>query len=205
METQATVIHPRRGSMRAVGDALGTLAVSAADVVGEVIRTAAPAARDVRKRTIHRHPCQHDECNCHCTCCVCDADLVVYTRLGERRVVPIEIENTRSRDREVKLSVSDFTTRGGRPAPVKVALAGDTDFTIGPCSRQDATLLVDVAGEDQADKREKDRHKLPDVDDCVVAVGDLRVDGCDIRPARIAVAIVPRDCSPYEIECGCCC
>jgi hypothetical protein len=46
---------------------------------------------------------------------------------------------------------------------------------------------------------------LPDVNDCLVAVGDLRVDGCDIRPVRIAVAILPRDCSAYQIECGCCC
>ena len=204
MGTQATFSHPHRAGMRGVGDALGALAVSAADVVEEVLRTAAPVARGVRRRAFDRCAC-HEECNCHCTCCVCDVDLVVYTRLGERRVVPIEIENTRSRDREVRLAVSDFTTRGGKAAPVKLTLAGDTDFTIGPCSRKDAMLLVDVAGEPPAGKGKEDPRRLPDVDDCVVAVGDLRVDGCDIRPVRIAVAIVPRDCSPYEIECGCCC
>jgi hypothetical protein len=186
--------------MRAVGDAFGTLAVSAADVVGEVFRAATPLARS---RTLHhRHPCGCDERNCHCTCCVGDADLVVYTRLGERRVVPIRIENERSREREVKLGVSDFTTRGGNPAPVAVSLVGASAFTLGPCAHQDATLVVDIAGA-QGDKREKE---LTDVDDCVVAVGDLRLDGCDIRPVRIAVAIVPRDCDPYDVECGCeCC
>jgi hypothetical protein len=204
MGTQATVSHPRRGGVRAVGGALGALAVSAADVVEEVVRTAAPVARDVRKRRVHRHPCECDDCNCHCTCCVCDVDLVVYTRLGERRVVPIEIENTRSRDREVKLDISTFTTRGGKPAPVTVGFAGEIDFTIPPCSRKRATLVVDVGGAELAGKGGKDR-VLPDVDDCLVAVGDLRVDGCDIRPVRIAVAILPRDCSAYEIECGCCC
>jgi hypothetical protein len=65
-------------------------------------------------------------------------------------------------------------------------------------------LVVDVGGAELAGKSAKDR-TLPDVDDCLVAVGDLRVEGCDIRSVRIAVAILPRDCSPYEIECGCCC
>lgn len=205
METQATVTRPRKGNMRAVGDAFGTLAVSAADVVGEVFRATAPLARELGTRTTHhRHGCGHDKRDCHCTCCVCDADLVVYTRLGERRVVPIRIENERSRDRDVKLGVSDFTTRGGKAAPVKVAVVGPSDFTIGPCAHHDATLVVDIAVE-QGDKREKERAKLTDVDDCVVAVGDLRVDGCDVRPVRIAVAVVPRDCDPFYLECGCGC
>lgn len=205
MSTQATVSRPRKGNMTAVGDAFGTLAVSAADVVGEVFRAATPLARNLRTRTgQHRHRCGCEERDCHCTCCVCDADLVVYTRLGERRVVPIRIENERSRDREVKLTVTEFTTRGGKAAPVDVGLAGPGAFTIGPCAHHDATLVVDIAGV-QGDKREKGRTELTDVDDCVVAVGDLRVDGCDIRPVRIAVAIVPRDCDPYDVECGCGC
>ena len=158
MGTQATVSHPRRGGARAVGGALGALAVSAADVVEEVIRTAAPVARDVRRRSVHRHPCECDDCNCHCTCCVCDVDLVVYTRLGERRVVPIEIENTRSRDREVKLDISPFTTRGGKPAPVTVGFAGEIDFTIAPCSRKAATLVVDVGGAELAGKGREGPH-----------------------------------------------
>jgi 4,5-dihydroxyphthalate decarboxylase len=86
----------------------------------------------------------------------------------------------------------------------ELLLAGEIDFTIAPCSRKGATLVVDVGGAELAGKGAKDR-TLPDVDDCLVAVGDLRVEGCDIRPVRIAVAILPRDCSPYEIECGCCC
>jgi hypothetical protein len=211
MEAQATVIHRRRSSIRSVGSALGALATSAADVVEEVMRAAASVAPETRRRRKPcgcGEPCGHEHCNCHCTCCVCDADLVVYTRVGEQRVVPVRIENERSRERQVKLSVSDFTTRGGSASPVKVSLLGGTDLTIAPCATEDTTLLVaSGAGPDDVEKPPKrgERTRLPDVDDCVVAVGDLRVDGCDIRPVRIAVAVVPRDCSPYEIGCGCAC
>ena len=85
-----------------------------------------------------------------------------------------------------------------------MSLAGPSDFTIGPCAQHDATLFVDISGE-QDQKDQTGRTGAPDVDDCLVAVGDLRVDGCDIRPIRIAVAVVPRDCDPYEVECGCGC
>jgi hypothetical protein len=52
-----------------------------------------------------------------------------------------------------------------------------------------------------------DGRRIPDVDDCLVAVADLRIQGCETRPLRIAVAILPRDCSRYEVHCGdrCCC
>jgi hypothetical protein len=208
METQATVINPPRGGMRGVGNALGALASSAADVVEELIQTAAPVARKARRRAKCGEPCGHDDCNCHCTCCIGDVDLAVYTRAGERRVVPVRIENTRRREREVKLTVSDFTTRGGRAVPVNVSIAGAADFTLAPCAEQEATLLVDVSragdGDDKSEE-EKARGKLRDVDECLVALGDLRLEGCDVRPVRIAVAVVPRDCSPYEIDCGCAC
>jgi hypothetical protein len=195
--------------MRGVGRALGALASSAADVVEELIQTAAPVARKARRPAPCGEPCGRDDCNCHCTCCIGDVDLAVYTRAGERRIVPVRIENTRRRERDVKLSVSDFTTRGGRAAPVNVSIAGAAELTLAPCAEQEATLLVDVsrAGNDDGDpaKEEKARGRLRDVDECVVALGDLRLDGCDVRPVRIAVAVVPRDCSPYEIECGCAC
>jgi hypothetical protein len=195
--------------MRGVGRALGALASSAADVVEEVIQTAAPVARKARRRRECGEPCDGADCNCHCRCCIGDVDLAVYTRAGERRVVPVRIENTRRREREVKLNVSDFTTRGGRAVPVNVSIAGPADLTLAPCAEQEATLLVDVSragnGDAEAPDKEKERGKLRDVDECLVALGDLRLEGCDVRPVRIAVAVVPRDCSPYEIECGCAC
>lgn len=205
METQATVMTAPRGGRRGVGKALGALASSAADVVEELIQTAAPVTRKARRRGECGEPCGRDDCNCHCTCCIGDVDLAVYTRAGERRIVPVRIENTRRRERDVKLSVSDFTTRGGRAVPVNVSIAGAAAFTLGPCAEQEATLLVDVSRAGDGDDDDKTRGKLRDVDECVVALGDLRVEGCDVRPVRIAVAVVPRDCSPYEIDCGCAC
>ena len=52
-------------------------------------------------------------------------------------------------------------------------------------------------------KLELDR--LPDVDECTVLYADLRVEGCGIRPIRIALALLPRDCYAYEAECDCGC
>src|SRR5690349_2949167 len=42
--------------------------------------------------------CWEGEDPCHCTCCISDADLIIYARLGERRVVPVTIENPRARE-----------------------------------------------------------------------------------------------------------
>jgi hypothetical protein len=44
-----------------------------------------------------------------------------------------------------------------------------------------------------------------DVDNCIVYYADLRVEGCEIRPVRIAVALLPRDCGDYRITCSCQC
>jgi hypothetical protein len=46
---------------------------------------------------------------------------------------------------------------------------------------------------------------LIDVDECVVAYGDLRFGGCDNRPLRIAVSTLPRDCHAYHVRCSCGC
>ena len=39
-------------------------------------------------------PCERCD-PCHCSCCVTDADLIIYSRLGERRVVEVECLATR--------------------------------------------------------------------------------------------------------------
>jgi hypothetical protein len=46
---------------------------------------------------------------------------------------------------------------------------------------------------------------LPDVDRCLVSYADLRIKGCDLRSVRIAVAILPRDCDAYVVDCACAC
>ena len=44
------------------------------------------------------------------------------------------------------------------------------------------------------------------MDDCLVAVADLRVEGCDIRcPIGIGVVLLPRDCDAFDLGCGCGC
>lgn len=174
----------------------------------------------------HRHePCRH--CGpepCECLCCLGDVDLAVYARFGERRVVPISIENERRREKEITLELSDWTTRGGGPGPVRTDLLEPAKFTLAPCGEQDVVLVVevrptdqgqgdvlqrDVAAKDAAAKKgqegQEGRTKIPDVDTCEVVTADLRVVGCDHRPIRIAVAILPRDCDPYRVPCGCTC
>lgn len=167
----------------------------------------------------HQHGSQHcpcgrcSKCNrcgwkdrCHCNCCVVDADLVVHTRLGERRVVPMSIDNDRRREREITLELSEFTTRGGSPAKVRGRIVGPTEFTVPACGERDVLVVIDVDHDEGPDSDEQDEERVIDVDECVVAYADLRIGGCDNRPVRIAVSILPRDCGAYPIDCarGCC-
>lgn len=200
---------------------------------------------------------------CHCSCCIGDVDLVVYTRVGETRIVPITLENKRARERPVFVQLGEFTTKGGRPSPVVGHILTPTEVVLPPCSDTEVIIavrvgspgsatptpkpqptpgsadladltkaeLVDIAREqgitgtssmtkeqliaalkererDVPDREPDDRERtLIDVDDCHVAVADLCVQGCDHRPIRVAVAVLPRDCGPYEVacDCSCCC
>jgi hypothetical protein len=60
---------------------------------------------------------------------------VVYARLGERRVVPVIIENNRHRERQINLSLSEWTTHGGKKTAVKAALS-ESEFTLEACSEK---------------------------------------------------------------------
>jgi hypothetical protein len=140
----------------------------------------------------HRDPC-------HCNCCIVNADLIVYARLGEVRVIPLYLENSWRRERKITTELSPWTSRGGNPAPVRGKLLPPApEFILPPCGHHKLTLVVEIGSIDE-------ENRLPDVDDCTVAYADLCVRGCDIRPIRIAIAILPRDCEAYEIECGCQC
>lgn len=172
-----------------------------------------------RREHHHQHGCRRcgrDECECYC--CIGDVDLAVYSRAGEVRVIQIVLENDRHRDKEVTLELSDWTTRGGKAAPVETVLLEPKAFTIPACGEQQVTLVVKLGSgeqtgagkqkeESQAGKTDKatTAQRLPDVDDCLAATADLRLVGCDNRPLRIAVAILPRDCDPYRVSCGCTC
>jgi hypothetical protein len=144
--------------------------------------------------------CGNDDC--HCQCCVGDdLDLVVYSRVGERRVIPITLTNERRRERVVTLELSGFTSKGGRAVPVTGSIVGDATFTLAPC--EERTVVVEV---DSSAPTGDTANEPTDVDDCVVAVADLRVEGCDIRcPIGIGVVLLPRDCDTFDLSCGCGC
>ncbi len=141
---------------------------------------------------------------CHCRCCIGDADLVIYARVGERRVVPVVITNSRRREREINLELSQWTTRSGKPTQVTAVIQPPTKFTLKACEEQQVVILVNAAG-GRAGTEPPPADRLPDVDECEVLYADLRVEGCDIRPIRIALALLPRDCAAYEVECWCGC
>jgi hypothetical protein len=151
---------------------------------------------------------------CACSCCIGDVDLAIYSRLGEQRVIPIVIENERRREKQVSLELSAWTTKGGKPAPVDTVMLEPKTFTIPACGEQKVTLVVktreegltaDNPNNTPGGRSPGERGKVPDVDDCLVATADLRVVGCDHRPIRIAVALLPRDCDPFTVPCGCSC
>jgi hypothetical protein len=166
----------------------------------------------------HERGCRHcgrDACECYC--CIGDVDVVVYTRVGELRIVPIRVENERRREREIKVELSAFTTRGGKEGLVQAAVRPQ-ELTLAPCGEQELVLAFHV-GElkgDQGKGGEKtdlhvraveavEQRHLADVDSCEVVTADLRLVGCDHRSVRIAAAVLPRDCDPFRVSCGCTC
>jgi hypothetical protein len=151
-----------------------------------------------------RGRCRQDDC--HCRCCIGeDLDLVVYSRVGERRIVPISISNERRRERQVTLELSGFKSRGGREVPVTGSIVGESTFALAPCEERAVTIMVE-ASEPGTPATDVNTTTPTDVDDCLVAIADLRVDGCDIRcPIGIGVVLLPRDCDTFDLRCGCGC
>jgi hypothetical protein len=159
-------------------------------------------------------PCQPDDCACRC--CVTDADLVVEARVGERRIIPIVIENAWRRERDVELELSTWTAIAG--AEVTGQIEAPTSFKLAPCGRENVVLIVEIAAAAASPTPGKaagrgaaatqpppTERQAPDVSRCEVAYADLRIIGCDMRSIRIAVAVLPRTCSAYVANCGCAC
>ena len=166
--------------------------------------------------------------SCHCECCVCDADVLVHARCGELRRIPVTFENDTRRERPVKLELEKFVTAGGRDVNWVAALS-ETEFTLKPCDEH--TVIVSVAvvcgkGDDNTPDEPKASTKpgspagssalraaataaanrAGNVDRCEVGYATLRAEGCLVRPAVIAVAVLPNDCDAYRrpCSCGCC-
>ncbi len=108
----------------------------------------------------HEEPCPRCAPDpCQCECCIGDVDFAIYARVGERRVIPIVVENERRREKEIKLELSDWTTRGGKPAPVRTLL-------LHPRARSSWRLVV---GHDHACRGDRRRQRR----------------GCDVQAAQL--------------------
>jgi hypothetical protein len=166
----------------------------------------------------HRERCRDCDSNsCECYCCINNADLAIYSYFGEQRVIPILIQNDRHREAQISLELSTWNNQGGQPAPVETVLLEPQTFTLPACGEQKVILAVRIfdvkTGENEgrddltavANADREAQRQLRDVDDCLVATADLRLVGCDHRPLRFAVAILPRSCDPYQVSCGCTC
>lgn len=205
MNREETVPLP---SLDRIGSAWGDLAADLTDAYESFLGAVTPAV--TRPRRGHGHtaccpdPCEQDPC--HCACCVYDADLVVHARLGEQRVVPVRISNARTRTRQISLELSEFTTSGGRDVPIQGSITTRTKFELAACEREEAILLVRTGATVAASlEQAREAGRIEDVDDCLVGYADLRIQGCDVRPVRVAVALLPRDCDAYEVHCTCGC
>lgn len=141
-----------------------------------------------------------EQSDCSCQCCVADSDLLVQARAGERRIIPITIENQWRREREVTLELSGWTEVAGVTVTGRMVTTGSV--TIPPCGEERTSIIVEIIGANSTNDERKD---IGDVKDCQVSYADLRVTGCDVRPIRIAVAILPRDCDDYVVDCRCGC
>ena len=68
----------------------------------------------------------------------------LHVRGGETRVVPINIENHRKRERNISLDLGEFRTKGGSDSSVAGRLVTPSEFVLGPCAEHEAILVVQV-------------------------------------------------------------
>ncbi|MGO4600842.1 hypothetical protein [Terrabacter sp. 2YAF2] len=172
----------------------------------------------------HRHDhgcgCGESSCGCHgaCDCCEPDADVVVHTRVGERRILPLNLHNPWRRERDVNLEVGPWHVCCGDGVTV-VAVLEEEQLTLQPCEDRVVRLVVGVTptadngtgdtggtGDVPGTQEGPGRVQLPhDVAACSSAYADVRFEGA-ARPLRVAVVVSPAGCDPVEVgsDCGCC-
>lgn len=168
-------------------------------------------------------------CEDPCACCVPEADVVIRTRAGERRVVPFRVRNPWRREREVTLEVGPWQVCSGEGVQVRAELE-QHKIVLGPCEDAIVRLVVattspkadpavpvegqdakgqDLMGQESEPVKTADgetRGRLSDIASCVSAYADVRFEGC-ARPVRVAVVVLPAECDPVDVgcDCGCCC
>jgi hypothetical protein len=178
----------------------------------------------------HRH-CDH-HCGCHgaCDCCEPDADVVVHTRVGERRILPLNLHNPWRRERDVTLEVGPWHVCCGDGVTV-VAVLEEEQLTLQPCEDRVVRLVVGVTVTSGNDSGGNDGggtdtggptptgsatddpgvhlgagqgRPARDVAACTSLYADVRFEGAG-RPLRVAVVVRPAGCDPVEVGSDCCC
>jgi hypothetical protein len=157
-------------------------------------RSSRKSDRCPKCRADHRD-CQCGDDDCHCRCCVSDCDLLVEARVGERRIVPITIENHWRRERDIELELSSWTKLAA-DVSIEAKITTPAKFILKPCGEERVILAIEIL--DNRDAATGVRH-------CATSYADLLVKGCDMRSIRLAVAILPRDCDEYVVDCACGC
>jgi hypothetical protein len=233
MDLPDFVSNAQQGMSRMMSDAQTAYQQLVQGLYGPMARQWDDATRSSwspRRTDAHGSHCGcHEHRDCHCECCVCDADVLVHARCGELRRIPVTFENDGRRERQVKLELEKFVTRGGKDVKWVTNLS-EAEFTLKPCSEHTVILTVGVrcenadgetgdtkppnanaptatvAGTVNADAVNATSDRFGSVDRCEVAYATLRAEGCSVRPAVIAVAVLPDDCDAYRrpCSCGCC-
>ena len=191
---------------------------------------------DHDQRHDHRGGCRESSCGCHgaCDCCEPDADVVVHTRVGERRILPLNLHNPWRRERAVTLEVGPWHVCCGDGVTV-VAVLEEEQLTLQPCEDRVVRLVVgvtvtsgnDTGGNDSGnDSGGNDTSGTTptgsatddlrshvgagqgrlarDVAACTSAYADVRFEGA-ARPLRVAVVVRPAGCDPVEVGSDCGC
>jgi hypothetical protein len=186
--------------------------------------------RHHRHRPPHPHGCRCPACSereccrhcgpdpCECLCCIGEVDFVLYARVGEQRMIPIVVEDERQREKDITVELGPWRARGGGAAPVDTVTVEPKTFKLPPCGEKEVVILARVrepsavtpapdteTGNMPGVPEGETQRELRDVDGCVVVTADLTLVGCDHRPIRIAIAILPRECDPFRLICGCGC
>jgi hypothetical protein len=232
MDLPEFVSNVQQGMSRMMSDAQTAYQQMVQGLYGPATRQPDDVLRSWSPARTHRHDseCGCDEHrDCHCECCVSDADVLVHARCGELRRIPVTFENDSRRERQVKLELDKFVTRGGKDVKWATRLS-ESEFAIKPCGEHTVILSVGVlcenAGDEGGDTKPKQpntptanvagavtaervnavQDRIGSVDRCEVAYATLRAEGCSVRPAVIAVAVLPDDCDTYRrpCSCGCC-
>ncbi len=163
----------------------------------------------------HRDDCHECRGRCECNGCGADADVLVTTRPGERRVIPIEVRNPTHRDVSVSVDPGPWTSCDGNQVAVQSVVRPTGEVTIAGCSSHEFLLVVEVGGASQDPGKPQDPATPGDIQDvyrqgvplrsCATLTSDVRINGCGTT-LRVALNVLPLDCDPVEVTCcGCCC